>query len=455
MDRRSRPAEPAPRGPGPVRVTVASSTRRVDLVLPGAIPVAELVPELARSVGLLGRATAHVGYRVLTASGHELEPDAGLVAQGIEDGGLLTLAAGDVGGGASRLDDDAAEALAELVDRDAAAWAGALGRRAAWCAGVLALGLGALGLVVHRGSPVGWPVAAGVSVAQLGGAVAASRARPEPGAAAALGVLGAAYAAVAGLLVSCGAATSTGTAVAAAGGAVLVAGLVCLVGLGAGRVSGLPAVVVGAILLVVGLACRVTDLDLAVLLSAALVVVVLASTAFPAMTLTLTGAAARHLDQRGDAPVDHARLLADARLAREILLGLSASVGAVLVVVAPLSVSLGPAGAVLAVLCCVAVLVQTRRHRSAALVLAGLGAGGAGLTTTVLATLWLQPGWRPGLSLALCALGALGLAVAARGPGSGTVPRRARLADLLEAAVLLALLPVLVLAGGVFGALRS
>ena len=37
---------------GLVRVTIASGSRRVDLVLPGSIPVAELVPELARSVGL-------------------------------------------------------------------------------------------------------------------------------------------------------------------------------------------------------------------------------------------------------------------------------------------------------------------------------------------------------------------------------------------------------------------
>ena len=41
---------------GLVRVTVTSGTRRVDLVLPGAVPVAELVPELARSVGLLDAA---------------------------------------------------------------------------------------------------------------------------------------------------------------------------------------------------------------------------------------------------------------------------------------------------------------------------------------------------------------------------------------------------------------
>ena len=39
-------AGPAPLS-GLVRVTVASGSRRVDLVLPGAVPVAELVPELA------------------------------------------------------------------------------------------------------------------------------------------------------------------------------------------------------------------------------------------------------------------------------------------------------------------------------------------------------------------------------------------------------------------------
>ena len=46
-----------PAGAGLVRVTVISASRRVDLVLPGAICVAELVPELARSVGLLDAGT--------------------------------------------------------------------------------------------------------------------------------------------------------------------------------------------------------------------------------------------------------------------------------------------------------------------------------------------------------------------------------------------------------------
>ena len=452
MDRPTRPGEPAVRGPGAVRVTVASSTRRVDLVLPGAIPVAELVPELARSVGLLDRTTAHAGYRILTAAGQVLEPDTGLVAQGIEDGGLLTVAVGDVEDGSSRLDDDVAEVLAELVDRGTGAWTAEHSRRVAWCAGVLALGLGALGLVVQRGSSVAGPIATTVAVALVVGATAVSRARRESGAAVALGALGATYAAVAGLVLSTG---SVGSAVAAGGGAALLAGLVCLVGLRVGRASALPAVVVGAILLVTGLAGRLADLDPAVLLSAGLVAVVLASTAFPGVTLALTGTAARHLDEDGDAPVDRARLADDARLAQEILVGLSASVGVLLVLVAPLAVSLGPAGAALAGLCCVGVMVRARRYRSGAQVLAGLAAGAAGLAATVLTALWLQPGWRPGLSLALCTIGTLVLGVAVLRPVPGTAPRLAWLAGLLEAAVLLALLPVLVVAGGVFTALRS
>ena len=77
-----------------VRVTVASGTRRVDLVLPGAVPVAELVPELARSVGLLDGATVYGGYHLVTADGRRLANDAGLMIQGIEDGGLITVSAG-------------------------------------------------------------------------------------------------------------------------------------------------------------------------------------------------------------------------------------------------------------------------------------------------------------------------------------------------------------------------
>lgn len=57
---------------GLVRVTVASGSRRIDLVLPGAVPVAELAPELARGVGLLDAATVHGGYYLVAPDGRRL-----------------------------------------------------------------------------------------------------------------------------------------------------------------------------------------------------------------------------------------------------------------------------------------------------------------------------------------------------------------------------------------------
>src|SRR4029078_7124580 len=57
---------------GLVRVTIASGSRRVDVVLPGSIPVAALVPELARSVGLLDASTVYGGYRLVTQEGRIL-----------------------------------------------------------------------------------------------------------------------------------------------------------------------------------------------------------------------------------------------------------------------------------------------------------------------------------------------------------------------------------------------
>ena len=102
---------------GLVRVTVTSGTRRVDLVLPGAVPVAELVPELARSVGLLDAATVYGGYRVVTAEGRPLANDSGLTLQGVEDGGVISVTAG-IDDESPRVYDDVVEAMTDVVEHD-------------------------------------------------------------------------------------------------------------------------------------------------------------------------------------------------------------------------------------------------------------------------------------------------------------------------------------------------
>lgn len=76
---------------GLVRVTVAASGVKATVVLPAAVPLVEVVPDLARSVGLLDAATAPSGYRVETQHGRLLVADTGLAVQGITDGAVLVV----------------------------------------------------------------------------------------------------------------------------------------------------------------------------------------------------------------------------------------------------------------------------------------------------------------------------------------------------------------------------
>jgi ESX secretion system protein EccD len=440
---------------GLVRVTVSSGSRRVDLVLPGAVPVAELVPELARSVGLLDPATVYGGYRLVTAEGRELAGDAGLVMQGVEDGGLLTVAAG-VDDEPPRIYDDVVEAMTDVVEHDLRPWEPAAGRRTALCAAGLLMLLGAVALLVQRGALLAGVAAVVVAAALVTGAVVLSRAQREPEAAVAVAWMGAAYAAVAGIvLVDPG---TPGTTLVAAGGAAMLAGLVSLLGLGEGRPLVLPPVVVGAVFAITGLLLRSFDVDAAVVLTIGLVAVVVLGSLAPWMALGATSTSVDQLFEVADItaeprPVDPDRVASDARLAHEILVAVTATVGLLVVLVAPVAVSLGVVGAILAVTCCLVVMLRTRQYRTGAEVLVGLAAGIVGLLVTAGAALWLHPDWRPTVAVLLAGTGALLLAVTLL-PVAPSV-RRGRLGDVAEAVALLALLPLLLVAVGVFSAIRG
>jgi hypothetical protein len=125
-----------------VRVTVIG-TRRADLVLPGAVPVAELLPVLACEV--LEPEERYAGCRVMLPDGRMLVPDAGVVAQGVRDGAVLSLVAG-VDPPVPPRYDNAAEAMAEAVARDGATWspgAGTALAMAALCALVVVVAVAA------------------------------------------------------------------------------------------------------------------------------------------------------------------------------------------------------------------------------------------------------------------------------------------------------------------------
>ena len=438
-----------------VRVTVASGTRRVDLVLPGAVPVAELVPELARSVGLLDGATVYGGYRLVTSDGRELATDAGVIMQGVEDGGHLTVAAG-ADQPPPRVYDDVVEAMTDVVETELRPWEPATGRRTALVGAALLLALGVAALLVEGGWLAGVAAAVG-SALLVTGAVVLSRSQHEHEAAVAVAWMGTAYAAGAGsLLTQSG--PFFGIRVAAAGAGAVVVGLVALLGLRENRTLMIPPVVVGAVFATTGLLLRATVFDPAVVLTVALVLVVAFGSVLPWLALGASGTAVDQLYSTADitadpAEIDPARVAADARTAHDILVGVSATVGLLLVLVAPLAVSLGLAGALLAVTCCLVVMLRTRQYRTSAEVLVGLASGLGGLIVVGASILVVHESWRPTAAVILAVAGALLLA-GTLAPSAPSV-RRGRAGDLAESVALLSLLPLLVVATGMFAAVRG
>jgi type VII secretion integral membrane protein EccD len=433
----------------------------VDLVLPGSIPVAELVPELARSVGLLDAATVYGGYRLVTHHGRRLEGDAGLIMQGVEDGGLLTVAAG-VDDAPPRVYDDVVEAMADAVERELKPWEPAAGRRTALTAACLLLVLGAGALLLQGDSPVASAAAAIIAALLVIGSVSLSRAQREREAAICLAWMGAGYAAVAGLMLAPdGPLFGTplfGRPVAMAGAGALVAGAVALVGLTDGRPLLIPAVVVGSIFAAAGLVMESARFDAAKVFSIVLVLVVIAGSLLPWLALGATRTRAEQLFSLADVtndpdPIDPEVVREDAMVGHEILLAMSSTVGLLLALVTPMAVELGIFGTLLVLAASCVVMLRTRQYRTGSEVMLGLASGIVGLLAVAASVLVFHPGWGPTVAVVLAATGAVLLA-GTLVPRTPSV-RSGRLGDVVEVACLLSLLPLLVLAIGLFDAVRG
>jgi type VII secretion integral membrane protein EccD len=435
---------------GLVRVTVASQTRRVDLVLPADVPVAELLPELARCVGMLEPTTVHDGHRLVTAGGRELRGEASLASQGIVDGHLLALFTGT--SEREQLYDDNAEAMADIVERERAPWDPDFGRCAALTTAALMTAFGALALAMV-GSVASGASAAALSFGLTVGAVGLSRVHRD--AEAAVGVAGVAvtFAAVAGLLLAPNAA-SDALPLACAGAGAVIAGLACLLGLREGRYLAVPSVVVGVVLMTTATVTKATQIEPAVILTTVLTIAVMVGSFVPSLALGLTGTMSDEVSPTHVCPVDLDRVSADARLAHQILIAASVTAGLLLLIGAPLAVSLGPSGMALAITCSLVVMLRTRRHYAGSQVRVGLVSGITGLLSVATTTLWLHPSWRPTVAPLLATAGAVTLLAATLRPSRPSV-RWDRLCDLIESVALLAALPLLAVAAGTFASIRG
>ena len=399
-----------------VRVSVVAGGRRLDLAVPPALPVAELVPGLARSLGVV----SSDGLRLCSVTGAVLDERAGLAQQDVPDGAVLTLAPPPP---PPLVHDDPAEALAATAPP---------GEPPRWwpmpCAATLLLLAAAVLTAAHEAR-----VAAVLSLLLL--AVGLGLARAAPAAALVASLAASTYAALAAAILVGGQRPGPGVAWAAAGGAVLAVAALAMTALASHRLLMLPALVVGVTSAAVGAVLSVRDVPFGVLAGLLLALAAVLAGGAPWV------AVGRITRPRGR--VDVAALAREARTARELLLGLSVGLAAVHVaLVGPVAAS-GACGAALAGCASAFVLLRSRHHAAPAEALSGLVTGGVGLLVTSAVTLWLHEPWRPVGALVLAGVGGLLLAWP-RGRPSLLGPPLLRAA---ETACLVALLPLVVLTG--------
>jgi type VII secretion integral membrane protein EccD len=433
-----------------LRVSVTAGDRRVDLGVPGNVATAEILPGLARTLGILDGAIVYGGYRLVRADGEPVDSARSLLAAGIEDGAVLTLEAG-ARRPEARVYDDVVEAVADAVESQYQPWTprdSALG--AAWAAVALLVVTGVLLLGADRTSALP-PVIAGVGalLALVAGAVVARVGR-EPATGRIL-VLGAGVlAAVAGLTAGSGR-PSWGAPAAAAGGALVLVGLLTIPALADRRELAAAPLGLGLALAASGGAVVAADRPAGEVLSLVVAIVVTASIGVPWLALSATPL--RVLTPRTESeilldppPVDPARVRRQLEAGHRVQIALRIAVGLFALLATPAVVGTGVSGTVLLAVGFAAVLLSSRQSYSRLDVVLVVGAGLVGLAATLLAAALLHPGWRGGLVAAAAAGAALVVAVGL------VAPRRrvalARAGDALEVIGLAVLLPLGVVAAG-------
>ena len=439
-------------GTGLVRVSVVRGTRRSDLAVPGAVPVADLLPELVGAVGALDPYTVHGGYRLVRSDGVLLRPDEGLVAQGVEDGHVLTV---DVGADdvAPKVYDDVVEAVADSIERQTRPWSDASSRRTALGVASLVLLVGAAALTALRAE--GLPVAlAGLVLSVLlltaGAVLERGQKAHEPAVVALWGAV--VFAGVCGLALGSLAEVPT-LSLAALGVMVLVVSGVGMLALAADRAVLLPGIVLGAVLAAVGALTSTTAVGLS---ESAAVVAAVAVVAGSVVPWAAMGTTSLQVPQpRSDAeivadpaPLDGAAVDRQVRMGRTVLVSLTVTVALVLAACTWLLVGLGLFGFLVVVVSAVALALRTRQYRDSLEVLVGFGGATLALLVATVSAVALHPGWRIPLAAVLVVTAAVLLVVASL-PRTPSV-RIARLGDLVEGFALVSLLPLVVAALGFF-----
>jgi type VII secretion integral membrane protein EccD len=443
-----------------VRVVVWTPERRMDVAIPGGVPLAALLPVLLRNGGtdLAGTGLAHGGWVLRRLDGEPLDPAADVAALGIRHGDELRLGLADEIWPEFDYDDIPA-AIADDSTGRRRLWDARAGRVAAIAASAVLLGAG-LAAVLLAGPP--WPastaVAAVVAAVLLAAGIVAIRAYRDTSVGTALAALALPYAFVAALLAAGRPGAHTPLvrvigpgSVSLAGAVVVVVAIAAAAGLGrrpsvlvAAAVIGL-GTVLAAVVAASGVSTDTAEAGAATALGA----LVLLSGLAPSVATRLGGLPRPDPSEGAlPGPVDLDTLRAAMRRADDVLTGLllgvsAAAAGASAVLVA----GGGWAAQTLVAVAAIGLALRARafpalRHRAVAL-------SGAGLAGAALAASLVGHGLLVAAALAVLALVILGTANARPSPYLG------RAGDLLEVACLAAVVPLVCAVLGLYGRIRG
>ena len=426
-----------------VRVSVVSEDRRLDIGIPAQVPLIEIIPGFARSLGVLDPTLAHGGYALHRADGTILDPTRSSSAQGVQDGELLTLVRGGLVA-EPRVYDDVVEAVIDATSRQHGAWTPKDSARTALAVSLSFLALCAL-LLLSGGasSSIGALIAAGGTVVLVAAAAVLTRiGQPEAGHA--LGLAGAAFGGVAGYLLV-PAQSLWGWPLAAAGLGLLIVG-----GMGLAFTQQKPEV--HLIPVVLGAAIGITSLFAALVAPGshgpyAIMIAVTATLSNGLPWLALSSTRIRVISPQSDLEIfanpesiNPKEVTARAVAGQRVLVSLRVALGVAVLFATPLVAASGPAGAALCALAFVGMMFQSRQTFARLGVVVLMSIGAIGLAVTGLTVSASQPDLRAVLLGIL--LGATAILVALTLLNPKARLRLARLADTVEVLALALLLPL-------------
>ncbi|WP_087132956.1 type VII secretion integral membrane protein EccD [Microbacterium esteraromaticum] len=437
-----------------LRITVQWESQRIDVGVPGGVPVAEILPSLTRRLRVLDNVSASSGFRLVRAEGTSLDGDRTLAAQSVHDGDFLVLEQGAAVAGSKRYD-DLVEAVADVVEESAPAWTA---QNSVTTATVVASVLLLLGLVpmvwswFDTGTIVTAAGAGAAAVVLMVCALVMDRTGAPEQATMALALVSSVYAGVAGytILPSDG---GWGLPLVIGSGAMLLFGIVTMLALKRMREYGLiPVVVGGALLAVSGIVVWLAA-PVASILAAAMAIAGIVGLAAPWIALTsvpLRVVSARDDSEVYDAPTrilpeDVAKLYVRAHR-YQVSLRIAVSL-IVLVATAPVVAS-GVWGLLLCAVTYIGMFLGSRQVYSRFDIIAVASGVLSGVVLSVVTAIISHPDWIGALVIALTAAAVCVIVIVLL--SSKVRLGLTRFADFAEWLTIALLLPLAIIAGGWF-----